>query len=62
MTNWENGYFEADRGKFEAVLMKDGREICYTDDGTVQIGHGFQKKDVSTVQEYADYYGYEIQW
>ena len=62
MTHWGNGYFECDRGKFEAALVKDGREVCYTESETIQIGRGYKPSDKAIVTEYSEWYGFRIDW
>lgn len=49
-------YTEADRGKFDAWLLRDGVAVAYTDHDSVKITQDFRQGDRKAVMEFADSY------
>ena len=58
-TNRGDGYFEYDRGKFDAGLAYWQNEVARTD-GDLVIG--YDKRHRKAIEEWADEYGLEIEW
>ena len=57
-----NGYYVAERGRFNASLVYDGEEIAGTDSDLV-IGYGkYARKHGNEIRDWADEYGYDIEW
>lgn len=54
-----DGYYEAERGWFNASLIYEDEEIARTD-GDLVIAYDESHK--SAVEEWAEEYGYPIEW
>ena len=61
MTDWGNGYYEVDKGMFNSMIIKNDKDICFTDDDIVRLGRGYKEEDRGIVEEFANYYELPIQ-
>lgn len=63
MTNWGNGYYAYDKGKFEMGLTDiRNRDVCYSDGGVLRLGRDYNDSDEDKVMEFASEYDLDIDW
>lgn len=59
MYNRGNGYYECERGRFEASLVYYGKEVARTYGDTI-IAYG--KQHSAEIEEWAEEYDLQIEW
>ena len=59
-------YFEADKGRFDSVLIRqDGTEktaVAYTSGETVKLYADYRTADRKAVEEFAGQYDFPVDW
>lgn len=72
MAHWKGAggawYFEAERGRFDAFLIREAKSPFYDDeviaytDGELVVGLPKNISDHREIQDWSDEFGYEIDW
>ena len=63
ITRWNDGvYGEADKGHFEAWLLRFNTAIAYTDGGEVVVTENYREPDRKAVMEFAEQYDCLVNW
>lgn len=71
MAHWKGAgdawYYEAERGRFDAFLIREAKSPFYDDeviaytDGEHVIGEPKSFSDIEEIQDWADEFGYEVE-